>query len=147
MKDHDGGDGNAAEYEPSIMGEDEQKESESKCLEKAVGELSQPAKVRHVTLMEPVGSRNVKHVMPAMDALVTRMRCMGVCVTRVRSDRAKELLARKFRSWVAQRSIMHTFTAGDDPQSNGHGEAEVNQLKRRTRSGKYHLAPGHAIRH
>ena len=47
MKDHDGGDGNEAEYEPSIMGEDEQKESESKCLEKAVGELSQPAKVRH----------------------------------------------------------------------------------------------------
>ena len=133
VKDHDGGDGNAAEYEPSIMGEDEQKESESKCLEKAVGELSQPAKVRHVTLMEPVGSRNVKHVMPAMDALVTRMRCMGVCVTRVRSDRAKELLARKFRSWVAQRSIMHTFTAGDDPQSNAHCEAEVNQLKRRTR--------------
>ena len=28
-------------------------------------------RVRHVTLMEPVESRNVKHVMPAMDALVT----------------------------------------------------------------------------
>ena len=28
---------------------------------------------------------------------------------------------------------MQSFTAGDDPQSNGHCEAEVNQLKRRTR--------------
>ena len=28
---------------------------------------------------------------------------------------------------------MHTFTAGDDPQSNCHCEAQVNQLKRRTR--------------
>ena len=133
VKDHDGGDGNETDYEPSIMGEDELKEWESKSFEKVVGELSQPVKVRHVTLMEPVESRNVKHVMPAMDALVTRMRYMGVCVTRIHSDRAKELLARKFRSWVAQRNMMHTFTAGDDPQSNGHCEAEVNQLKRRTR--------------
>ena len=66
-------------------------------------ELPQPVKVSHVTLMEPVESRNVKHVMPSTDALVTRMRYMGVCVTRIHiihSDRAKELLARKFRSWV-----------------------------------------------
>ena len=90
-------------------------------------------KVRHVTLMEPVESRNVKHVMPAMDALVTRMRYMGVCVTRIHSDRAKELLSKRFKSWVAQRNMMHTLTAGDDPQSNGHCESEVNQLKRRTR--------------
>ena len=41
-------------------------------------------KVSHVTLMEPVESRNVKHVMPSTDALVTRMRYMGVCVTRIR---------------------------------------------------------------
>ena len=134
VKNHAGGDGEETEYEPSIMGEDEREKWESKCLEKAVGELSQPVKVRHVTLMEPVESRNVKHVMPAMDALVTRMRYMGVCVTRIHSDRAKELLSkRRFKSWVAQRNMMHTFTAGDDPQSNGHCESEVNQLKRRTR--------------
>ena len=29
--------------------------------------------------------------------------------------------------------MLHTFTAGDGPQSNGRCEAEVNQLKRRTR--------------
>ncbi|MCG8453601.1 MAG: transposase family protein, partial [Spirochaetales bacterium] len=122
VKDHDGGDGHETDYEPSIMGDDELEKWESKCLEKAVGELSQPVKVRHVTLMEPVESRNVKHVMPAMDTLVTRMRYMGVCVTRIHSDRAKELLSKRFRSWVAQRNMMHTFTAGDDPQSNGHCE-------------------------
>ena len=53
--------------------------------------------------------------------------------------------------------MMHTFTAGDDPQSNCHGEAQVNQLKRRTRSyqavaphgrsRQHTLAPGHAICH
>ena len=50
-------------------------------------------RVRHVTLMEPVESRNVKHVMPAMDALVTRMRYMGVCVTHIHSDRVKVIVA------------------------------------------------------
>ena len=44
VKDHDRVDGNETDYEP-IMGEDESKEWESKSLEKAVGELSQPVKL------------------------------------------------------------------------------------------------------
>ena len=90
-------DGAETDYEPSIAGEDEKDEWDRKNLEKAVGEMSQSLKVRHVTLMEPVESRNVKHVVPAMDLLVTRMRYMGVCVTRIHSDRAKELLSTKFQ--------------------------------------------------
>ena len=126
-------DGAETDYEPSIAGDDEKDEWDRKSLEKAVGEMSQPLNVRHVTLMEPVESRNVKHVVPAMYLLVTRMRYMGVCVTRIHSDRAKELLSTKFKSWVSHRNMLHTFTAGDGPQSNGRCEAEVNQLKRRTR--------------
>ena len=39
-----------------------------------IEKLAQPLKVRHVTLMEPVESRNVHHVMKAMDKVLTRMR-------------------------------------------------------------------------
>ena len=138
------------EYEPSIAGDeivaelskepknvpdddgDEPGDPESQ-LHKEVEKLSAPLKVRHVTLMEPVMSRGVQHVLPAMDRIMTRMKYMGVWVNRIHSDRAKELLSSKFRSWVAHQNVMQSFTAGDDPQSNGHCEAEVNQLKRRTR--------------
>ena len=102
-------------------------------LEDEIREMARPLRVRHVTLMEPIESRNVAHVLPAMDRLVTKMQYMGICITRIHSDRAKELLSKKFRGWVAQRNMFHSFTAGDDPQSNGHCESEVNQLKRRTR--------------
>ena len=138
------------EYEPSIAEDeivaelskepknvpdddgDEPGDPESQ-LEKEVEKLSAPLKVRHVTLMEPVMPRGVQHVLPAMDRIMTRMKYMGVWVNRIHSDRAKELLSSKFRSWVAHQNVMQSFTAGDDPQSNGHCEAEVNQLKRRTR--------------
>jgi len=102
-------------------------------LEREVGELSKPLKVRHVTLMEPVESRNVNQVISAMNLVLAKMHFLGVVVNRIHSDRAKELLSHKFQSWVNQRNILHSFTAGNDPQSNGHCEAEVCQLKRRTR--------------
>ena len=125
-------------YEPTTDEEMEYRNPEapkdpSQGVEDEIRELSRPLRVRHVTLMEPVETRNVAHVLPAMDRIVTRMRYMGICVTRIHSDRAKELLSRKFRGWVTQRNMFHSFTAGDDPQSNGHCESEVNQLKRRTR--------------
>ena len=102
-------------------------------IKERVKVMSEPIKVKHVTMMEPVETRNVHHVITAMDKILTRMQYLGVCVTRIHSDRAKELLASRFRSWIAHRNMLHSFTAGDDPQSNGHCESEVNQLKRRTR--------------
>ena len=47
-------------------------------LQKEIEELSTPLKVLHVTLMEPIMSRGVQHVMPAMDRIMTRMKYMGI---------------------------------------------------------------------
>ena len=132
------------DYEPEIFDEEEavqlglkgfQKEEgpPESFWEEKVKELSKSVRVKHVTLMEPVESRQVNHVVQAMDTVLTRMRFMGISITRIHSDRAKELLAKRFRTWISQRNLVQTYTAGDDPQSNGHCESEVNQLKRRTR--------------
>ena len=61
-------------------------------LESVVRDLSKPLKVRHVTLMEPVESRNVNQVISAMNLVLTKMHFLGVVVNRIHSDRAKELL-------------------------------------------------------
>ena len=133
-----------SDYEPEIFDEDEAVQLGLKGFqrdektteypwEEEVKELSKLLKVRHITLMEPVESRHVSHVVHAMDTVLNRMRFMGVNVKRLHSDRAKELLARRFKSWISQKGLVQTYTAGDDPQSNGHCESEVNQLKRRTR--------------
>ena len=109
------------QYEPTTdeemgSGDHETPKGPSQEVEDEVRELSRPLRVRHVTLMEPVETRNVAHVLPAMDRIVTRMQYMGICVTRIHSDRAKELLSRRFRGWVNQRNMFHSFTAGDDPK-------------------------------
>ena len=133
-----------SDYEPEIFDEDEaiqlglkgfqrDEKTTEYPWEEEVKELSKPLKVRHITLMEPVESRHVSHVVHAMDTVLNRMRFMGVSVKRLHSDRAKELLARRFKSWISQKGLVQTYTAGDDPQSNGHCESEVNQLERRTR--------------
>ena len=98
-------------YEPEIFDEEEaiqlglkgfqrdEKKTEHP-WEEEVKELSKPLKVRHITLMEPVESRHVGHVVHAMDTVLNRMRFMGVSVKRLHSDRAKELLSRRFKSFL-----------------------------------------------
>ena len=136
---HDGeegmelGDGKKRETETEDSPKEGPPNPDEENLGDVVRDLSQPLKVRHITLMEPVESRNVSHVIAAMNLVLTKMHFMGVVVSRIHSDRAKELLSKRFQSWVNQRNVFHSFTSGDDPQSNGHCESEVHQLKRRTR--------------
>ena len=142
----------ADEYEPSIA-DDEVSEgnsgeavpmgppgacdasgaAEADDLEKKIMDMKTPWKVRHVTMVEPIQSRATAHVIKALDTILTKMNYLGVTVRRLHSDRAKELLGERFQSWIAHRNIYHSFTSGDDPQSNGHVESEIHQIKRRTR--------------
>ena len=72
-------------------------------------------------------------VIEATQRTLIKFRAMGIATNRLHSDRAKELLSRQMRKWCATMGILQTFTAGDDPASNGHIESEVNQLERKTR--------------
>ena len=118
--DEEGCDENMCEQPPKAKGSGNDPKMEpldpGNLLEREVRELSKPLKVRHVTLMEPVESRNVNQVISAMNLVLTKMHFLGAVVNRIHSDRAKELLSHKFQSWVNQRNILHSFTAGDDPR-------------------------------
>ena len=83
--------------------------------------------------MEPLESRAQEMVIEAMQRTLIKFRAMGIATNRLHSDRAKELLSRQMHKWCTTMGILQTFTAGDDPASNGHIESEVNQLKRKTR--------------
>ena len=52
---------------------------------------------------------------------------------RLHSNREKGPLSRRVATWCGHRHMTHTFKQGDDPQSNGRAEAEVQQVKRRLR--------------
>ena len=102
-------------------------------LDRKVDDCAKPLKLKHLTLVEPVGSRQAGEILGALSLLLTRFRSMGVCVNRLHGDRAKELLSHKIQRWCTRNNLICTLGGGDDPANNGHVESEIGQLKRRLR--------------
>ena len=98
-----------------------------------IEEMAEPASVQNVTLMEPVQSRHVDHLVAAMSKLHAKYRMLGVNVMRLHTDREKSFLHAKVQRWCEQRQLVQTMTSGDDPAANGRCEVEVGQLKKRLR--------------
>ena len=98
-----------------------------------IEEMAEPAAVQNITLMEPIQSRNVDHLVAAMSKLHAKFKMLGIQVMRLRTDREKSFLHAKVQKWCDQRQLVQTMTSGDDPAANGRCEVEVGQLKRRLR--------------
>ena len=96
-------------------------------------ELSQPLRVRHVTLAHNADQPSGRGSATWPELLYTKFKYMGIEVQRIHSDRAKEFLSAPVRAWCARTGVVQSMSPGDDPQANGHVESEVGQVKRRTR--------------
>ena len=122
------------EEEPEEPVEDVEQDVVNALNEKAnIEEMAEPASVQNVTLMEPVQSRHVDHLVAAMSKLHAKYRMLGINVMRLHTDREKSFLHAKVQRWCEQRQLVQTMTSGDDPAANGRCEVEVGQLKRRLR--------------
>ena len=102
-------------------------------LDEEIGKESSPVKVRHVTVIHPMGSRATSEVIHALNVVATQFKTMGLPIRRLHSDKARELVSKAVQRWASARQVQQTTTGGDDPASAGHVESEVNQLKRRVR--------------
>ena len=91
-------------------------------------------KIRQLTFTEVVPSRHSRHVVPTIGKIYTRLRCMGLPVLRVHSDRAKELTSETMFRWARDRNILRTFTDGDSWKMNGRAEAEIGVVSRATKT-------------
>ena len=94
---------------------------------------SRPLKLKHVTLTQPVASRQTSEVLAALSVLLVKLRSMGIHIQRLHGDRAKELLSRQVQAWCTKHNLICTLGGGDDPANNGHVESEIGQLKKRLR--------------
>ena len=91
-------------------------------------------KVNNNTLAVLVKSRHSRVITDAMAQFYSRLRALSIPVFRIHSDRATEFLSKDFKVWYRDRSLYHTFTAGDEPAGNGRVESELGILKGRTRA-------------
>ena len=56
-------------------------------------------------------------------------------VTRLHSDRGRELVSTALRRWAVSHGLHRTLSSPDEPQANGRAEAAVRWVKRKARSG------------
>ena len=69
----------------------------------------------------------------ATSKLFARYRALQVPVFRIKTDRAKEFVSKRFREWTTARDFERCFTAGDEPPGNSRAEIEVGVLKNAAR--------------
>ena len=72
-------------------------------VRRLVEESKQPFNVRHVTLVELLGSRHVSEILVALGKCIAKLNTMGIKINRLHSDRAKELLSKKVEKWCSER--------------------------------------------
>ena len=112
---------------------EENKEKDTGEQEHQKLEAEKPMKMQLITMVEPLASRQSMDIIQALERIWSSYRFLGIPMYRCHSDRAKEFLSRPVQQWMGRHQLKQTMTCGDNPQSNGRVEAEINQIKRRLR--------------
>ena len=110
-----------------------QKESEEKVEDEVGGEERKIPKVTVTRLCIPLPSKSGHDVLKAIIGMYLRLRSDGFTVNQIHTDRGREFCSEALEKWCLSRTILHTFTPGDQPQSNGRVEASVQWIKAEVR--------------
>ena len=110
--------------------------------------------VRTLRFAIAMKSRQHEEVRYHLMSLVARLKALGLHVARVHSDRARELISPKLKTFLYEHAIDVSHTSGESPQQNGRAENTVGWAKSRARAllqaakleNKF-LAIGHAACH
>ena len=81
----------------------------------------------------PVKSKKSDEVLQAVVDMIMRLKADGFNVVQVHTDNGGEFTSALMKRWMFNRGYMRTYTAGDDPQSNGRAENSVQQAKSQIR--------------
>eukprot|EP00435_Cladocopium_sp_Y103_P029126 s549_g7.t1 len=95
-------------------------------------------KIEVTKMCEPLPSRKKEDVLRGIVNMYMRLRADGYVVTQLHSDLGAEFKSKSLQRWCESRTILHTFTPGDQPQMNGRCEVVIQHLKaaiRRTLHG------------
>ena len=75
-----------------------------------------------IRLVVPMASRQQGVVLKSIIAMYLQLRADGFEVRQLHSDRAREFCMVGLEKWCAARSVLQTWTPGDQPQLNGRAE-------------------------
>ena len=109
---------------------DQEGESEKGLEEKEEAEEERKdPRITVTRLCTPIQSKSQNDVLRAIIDMYLRLRSDGYIVTQIHTDRGGEFMSSALDRWCTSRTILHTFTPGDQPQSNGRVEVAVQWVK------------------
>ena len=89
--------------------------------------------VKVFRMLAPLESKRAEGVLHAVSDMILRLKADGFEVVQVHSDNGGEFVNSVMKKWMVNRGYIRTYTAGDDPQSNGRVENSVQQAKSQIR--------------
>ena len=72
-------------------------------------------------------------MLKAVSKFYLQLKAHGYEVKQLHSDHGGEFESEALQAWCEARALLHTWTAGDQPQSNGRAEQSVGEIKARIR--------------
>ena len=123
------GDDEAGEDDDDEVADEQAKWEEIVRKEKVDG-----GKVLELPFMIPLPSKAAPVVLDGIAEILTKVKAMGLCVRRVRSDRGREFVNMAMKRFCAHRGLIRTTTSADDFKMSGRCEGMVGRLKSATRT-------------
>ncbi|CAE7711468.1 GIP [Symbiodinium sp. CCMP2592] len=101
--------------------------------EEEAAKAFEPLEFAVAYFVRPLRSRKSTEVLRALQEVYIDVKMLGLPVSRLHSDRAREFRTPAVSAWAASRDILVTRSEGDAPAQNGTAEQAVKYLKSRTR--------------
>ena len=77
----------------------------------------------------PIKGKTQEAVLSGFIELYLQLKVDGFPVHTVHTDRGREFVNRRFRSWLKCRGVVHSTNGGEDPMANGRAERAVGEVK------------------
>ncbi|CAE7529331.1 GIP, partial [Symbiodinium necroappetens] len=113
--------------------EDPECEAQEEEWKKKVADLRKPMELQMLRFCVPLERHTGKEILECIQDLYVQLRAMGLPLTRIHSDRAREFRVKPVRKWCRERDIYQTFTEGLAPTQNAVAESHVKWLKGKAR--------------
>ena len=102
-------------------------------FKKLFHEIGDKLEYQVIQFAVPLRTRVASEIEEAIRHLYLQLRAEGLPVTRIHSDRARELRGTRLRRWLLEHDVLPTTGEAQTPQTNGRAEAAVRLIKARTK--------------
>ena len=120
------------EEEADMPDEDEDDARPEGQAEEAVEERREPV-IEVIRIGVPMRGKSQEVVLEGVAELYLQLRADGFPVHTLHTDRGKEFINKKMKTWLRSRGVLHSTNAGEDPMANGRAERAVGEVKRMVR--------------